>query len=347
VRFGRNAVSLFWKSQPHFLPKPTIGLMPVNALSWELSMISSLFRILPGLAAPLCLLCLLSSTVDAQIPKVECKVGDKVIVDFLGKDCEATVTEVIGDGVMIRATLLDETGRKIETAFGARQVKLVKPPTDQDLEAENKELPSDGLSTDRQADETFAGETLAGDLETNRTWTSADGKFTISAKLAGKSGNTVRLLRTNGKATRIELEKLCQEDQDYIEAALRKARAVGNPFSDGQSESNPANPFGEDKPDGLADQAETAAAGTAPAVRDRATETDRGAVAAAERTLKSDEGPAVAPATRPQPQPANGRMPLLAWVFLRFGFSGLIFGPLLLSGVTLLAFGLKNANRYY
>ncbi|MFM7563683.1 MAG: SHD1 domain-containing protein [Planctomycetota bacterium] len=212
--------------------------------------------------------------------------------------------------------------------MSAEQIKSVKSSGKRDSTA-RENLPDKEPATDDQEQEVGAAES-----EPERTWTSADGKFTVSAKLAGKSGNMVRLIRSNGKTTRIEFEKLSDSDRKYIEAALKKAQSekASDPFSDSNAESKPAKPPVKSDSERTADQSETAVK--------RATETER--EQATDRARIAE-----APSGQPNPQAANAGMPFLVGLFLRFGFSGFIFGPLLLSGIALLAIGLKNANLYY
>jgi hypothetical protein len=164
-------------------------------------MVLFLFRILLSTTAAAALFCSASHPVAAQIPKINCQVGDTVVVDFRGEQIEAVVTEILGEVAMIKADVLNEDGTKENWPFGAMQVRSVK--SSPKLDSASNKMPSDETSpSDNQEPEIRAS-----DSEPDRTWTSADGKFTVTAKLAGKDGNVVRLIRTNGKATRIEFDK--------------------------------------------------------------------------------------------------------------------------------------------
>ena len=300
-------------------------------------MVSFLFRPLLGMAAAFVLFSYTTSPIAAQIPKVDCQVGDTVVVEFRGGQSEAVVTEILGDGAMIKADVINADGSKENWPFGAMQVKSVNSSAKRDSASDKKS--SDDASTSDNQDP----EIRALDSEPDRTWTSADEKFTVSAKLAGKSGNMVRLIRTNGKATRIEFDKLCEEDRKYIEAALKKAQseAASNPFSDSKTESKPVEPkkvAAEDtKPRRGIDETSGKKAITPSRPEEQPTA----------KSPEPDNIPTAAPANPPPPQPAQSGMPFLVMMFLRFGFSGFLFGPLLVSGIALLAVGLKNANRYY
>jgi hypothetical protein len=59
-----------------------------------------------------------------------------------------------------------------------------------------------------------------------RTWTSADGKFTIRARLLRVDGDAAILKKESGKEVKVSLEKFSEEDQNYVqERALREPDA--------------------------------------------------------------------------------------------------------------------------
>lgn len=304
---------------------------------------SSLNRLMLDVAAAFVLFFSTTSHVAAQIPKVDCEVGDKVIVNLAGGEYEAIVTEVMGDGALIKADVIKEDGGKENWPFSANQVRSNKSSKKRNSASEENS-PDETPASENQEPEIAAAES-----EPNRTWKSSDGKFKVSAKLAGKSGNTVRLIRTNGKATRIELVKLCEEDRKYIEAAFRKAQAetAGDPFSDIKTEPKPVKPSAESATGVDVAQGEKSTKGAVDTERDNPVEWAATAKAPPAVTPKSDAASANAIPNPTAPPPGNGRMPFLAGLFLRFGFSGFIFAPLLLCGIALLVIGLKNAKLYY
>jgi hypothetical protein len=51
-----------------------------------------------------------------------------------------------------------------------------------------------------------------------RTWTSADGKFTVEAQLVKVVGKTVHLKRKDGKTLQVPLDKLGDEDQTFLKS---------------------------------------------------------------------------------------------------------------------------------
>jgi hypothetical protein len=54
-----------------------------------------------------------------------------------------------------------------------------------------------------------------------RTWTSADGNFTLEAKLLGAENGNVRLERRNGAVITVPLTKLSEADAEYVREASR------------------------------------------------------------------------------------------------------------------------------
>jgi WD40 repeat protein len=55
-----------------------------------------------------------------------------------------------------------------------------------------------------------------------RTWTSADGRFTVEAELAADSGDKITLKKKSGAKVEISVAKLSREDRAYVEG-LRAA----------------------------------------------------------------------------------------------------------------------------
>jgi hypothetical protein len=54
-----------------------------------------------------------------------------------------------------------------------------------------------------------------------RTWTSADGKYTVEAKFRGAAAGTVRLEKRDGKIIELKREKLSENDQKWLDAKRR------------------------------------------------------------------------------------------------------------------------------
>jgi hypothetical protein len=66
------------------------------------------------------------------------------------------------------------------------------------------------------------------DEKASRTWTDASGRFTIEGKYLGKVGESVRLLRADGKELTVPLAKLSEADQKFV--AARETPEPENPF---------------------------------------------------------------------------------------------------------------------
>lgn len=67
------------------------------------------------------------------------------------------------------------------------------------------------------------------DEKASRTWTDVSGRFTIEGKYLGKSGDSVRLLRADGKELTVPLAKLSAADQKFV--AARETPEPENPFA--------------------------------------------------------------------------------------------------------------------
>lgn len=57
-----------------------------------------------------------------------------------------------------------------------------------------------------------------------RTWSSADGRFTVEAEFAGASSGKVKLRKRDGSVIRVEIEKLSEEDKAYISDRAKRSR---------------------------------------------------------------------------------------------------------------------------
>jgi len=64
----------------------------------------------------------------------------------------------------------------------------------------------------------------AGDSERSpmRTWTSADGRYTVEARLVGLRGSVVVLQKRDGRVVRVPIDQLSRADQAFL--AGMKAR---------------------------------------------------------------------------------------------------------------------------
>lgn len=67
------------------------------------------------------------------------------------------------------------------------------------------------------------------DEKASRTWTDVSGRFKIEGKYLGKVGDSVRLLRADGKELTVPLAKLSAADQKFV--AARETPEPENPFA--------------------------------------------------------------------------------------------------------------------
>ncbi|MDO5113083.1 MAG: SHD1 domain-containing protein [Planctomycetia bacterium] len=63
--------------------------------------------------------------------------------------------------------------------------------------------------------------------EEMRTWTDKSGKFQIEAEFLSRDGSKIRLRLANGKRTSIPIQKLSEEDREYIESLEENPFLVG------------------------------------------------------------------------------------------------------------------------
>ncbi len=68
---------------------------------------------------------------------------------------------------------------------------------------------------------TVQGEQVKPDV---RTWTSADGKFHTEAEFVSLTAGVVTLRKTDGSTIRVPLERLSEEDREWIEARRKERR---------------------------------------------------------------------------------------------------------------------------
>ena len=62
-----------------------------------------------------------------------------------------------------------------------------------------------------------------------RTWTSADGRFSIEAELLELGGTSVRLRRASGAEITVPLQSLSQADRDYLAGLKREQQPAADP----------------------------------------------------------------------------------------------------------------------
>lgn len=62
----------------------------------------------------------------------------------------------------------------------------------------------------------------AAKAERTRTWSTADGKFTVEAEFAGKAFDRVKLRKADGSEIWVDLGTLCEADREWVAAWLRR-----------------------------------------------------------------------------------------------------------------------------
>jgi hypothetical protein len=100
---------------------------------------------------------------------------------------------------------------------------------------------------DEKADDTESNEAQPeenGKSSTTRTWTDATGAFSVDAAFAGVEDGKVKLKRADGKIVAVPLDRLSQEDQDFI-AQQGKTAAASNP-APSQAKSSAARELSHD-----------------------------------------------------------------------------------------------------
>ena len=73
--------------------------------------------------------------------------------------------------------------------------------------------------------------------EQSRVWTDSSGTFTIDAALLNFDGETVKLKKKDGKILSLAIDKLCEEDRDFLSEKSGKSR-IENPFESAEKQSS-------------------------------------------------------------------------------------------------------------
>ena len=62
-----------------------------------------------------------------------------------------------------------------------------------------------------------------------RKWTSSNGKFSITGEFVGQQDGVVKIKRSNGKTIPVEIKKLSDKDQEYLNGLSSKADTMAKP----------------------------------------------------------------------------------------------------------------------
>jgi len=187
-------------------------------------------KLLFGLLA-VCFICPPNS-VNAQTNQL--KVGDKVQVKFLNKWYEAEVTELVGK-LMIRAKFDAPREKGKVWMFGLRN--SVRPSAKSNKQSNTKKTKSKELEANKQ-----------------RTWTSAQGNFTIEAVFVTSDGNDVTLKKSDGDEITVSLDNLSQKDNSYVKELLAGNKPSSRDGDDQTGESTVDDP--ENKIESMRNRAE-------------------------------------------------------------------------------------------
>lgn len=161
------------------------------------------------------LLVLISCPAVAQLEKLDYQPGDKIEVEFQSQWFEAEVTEILPGDRALKADFVDGRGRARNWMFTSRNIREIEKEVDPTPEADSEDIAE-----------------LPHEPTRNRTWKSADGKFSIEAKFIRKKGDEVELLKTDGRMVTVSLATLCPGDNQYVENALNPVTPSDeeNPF---------------------------------------------------------------------------------------------------------------------
>jgi len=96
------------------------------------------------------------------------------------------------------------------------EVPVEEPPMDEPAAVPVEEPPVDEPAV--PAEEPLEEDPFSRhDTGSMRQWTDASGEYHVEAKFVSFSNGTVRLLKSNGRYCRIELDKLCVPDQTLVQ----------------------------------------------------------------------------------------------------------------------------------
>jgi hypothetical protein len=130
-------------------------------------------------------------------------VGDVVKVPFLGRETTGKIVSINHAG-WYRVEVKHAGRTTVTVVTDPAEMKLVKKG--------DAPKPADvGMTPTHE--------------QSSRTWTDQSGKFTLEAKLVQVVGNQVELESADGKLMRIRLDKLCSEDQAFVQANTAVAGA--------------------------------------------------------------------------------------------------------------------------
>ena len=149
--------------------------------------------------------------------------GSDLIVEYEGAKpywLKGFSTKGVVDDDQVRIPwVVNVTGTKTyTTARGANStVLLIEPRLETDEERQAKERATQSKQEDNQKrDELEPQQKAAAEKARWRVWTDASRTHTVEAQFKGMIGDQVKLVKRDGTETSIPLEKLSEEDQEWI-----------------------------------------------------------------------------------------------------------------------------------
>jgi len=118
--------------------------------------------------------------------------------------------------------------KRAERSYASVIEKFADSPAAEIAREELRQLNPDSPALNPTSDETASSETEqveeakktdmedSEQLQTLRTWKSKDGKFSVVAKLVERTDDSVKLERENGKQLDVPLERLSEQDREFL-----------------------------------------------------------------------------------------------------------------------------------
>ncbi|HUY32966.1 MAG TPA: SHD1 domain-containing protein [Pirellulales bacterium] len=157
-------------------------------------------------------------------------------------------TSRLSDGAKITLSgVFEVTGNNKSYTTGLAETLVVIEPFDMQAVQEYLASKSSAPTTRPRNEPAKAG--LDGDAPL-RTWTSTGEKFKIQAEFVGVDDGNVRLKKSDGKLITVALDKLSDDDRQYVKLQLAKRLAEGNAATesdDGEPADEPDAPGKRDR----------------------------------------------------------------------------------------------------
>jgi len=123
---------------------------------------------------------------------------------------------VSADGRRLAASVAEGTVVLWDIASYVGEPVPIPPPPQVRLKPEVSGAPAAGSNEEPKNE---VGPSAASSASKPRTWTSADGRFTVKAKFQQRTGNLVYLVRQNGQTLQIRFDQLSEVDRRFVRDA--------------------------------------------------------------------------------------------------------------------------------